>query len=402
MPTRSNSVPQVDSSSQESALPAFSALCDEALRRCSTEHGLPVTPSGELRLRAWQLCWLVLDAASAPANNLPELADAQAWPAPLIGQLHAAPALPKLNTQTWQELRRARDQQLFGALLPQAPVAAESANTELAAMLAEAFARLGLEQLRAWITESRAAAMTRWVSSGLLAMDALALSDDNTDVGAVELVVFVQGTLQRVHGGVATTDDIAQSDVQEPAAVSDGLVPETKPVSEAAAGAADTIVSAPDHTPQVVTRPYRLPPRAIAVGASVVAAAAALLFALKPSPVAPLPDTTQKARETAPPVTVPVPATRVATPEPAVVEPPPKPVNTPRPSKPPRFRNVAAAERALAAKKIDDAAYAAAIAELEKLRAAKIAKEKVALQSGKLSQRDYQSRVDAINKKLGF
>ena len=41
-------------------------------------------------------------------------------------------------------------------------------------------------------------------------------------------------------------------------------------------------------------------------------------------------------------------------------------------------------------------------AELEALRTTRIAKEQTALRSGKLSQADYQRKVDSINKTLGF
>jgi hypothetical protein len=66
------------------------------------------------------------------------------------------------------------------------------------------------------------------------------------------------------------------------------------------------------------------------------------------------------------------------------------------------LRNLTEAKRALAAHKIDDAGYAAAVAELEALRDARIAKEKVQLSRGKLSQAEYKRKVDAINRTLGF
>jgi hypothetical protein len=444
MPNPSNSPRQVRTSWQEPAFPAFTALCDEALRRCSTQHGLPVSPSAELRLWAWRLCWLALDAASAPANNLPDLADAQAWPPQLVEQLRAAPALPKLNTQTWQELRRARDQQLFAALPVQEAAAEAVANEALAALLTEVLAQLGLGQLRAWITPSTTAAMTQWLSACLLAIDALALSDDNTDATALELVVFVQVTLKRVHGSVAVADDLVQREPEQPAVVSDSRVLEAvrgaepaaalepQPVASLAAtpaalrpDASDVAADpsgaqsadAIDQPPSTSTVDYshvnaphtlrRLRSRAIVQVASMAAVGAGLLFMLKTGDVAPPPAATQATNQAKPPVTPP----ELPVVAPAPNAPVPELANTPAPSiKPPtgtaprrpRYRNLAAAKRAHAAKKIDDAAYAAAIAELEALRAAKIAKEQLELSRGKRSQSEYQRRVDAINSSLGF
>lgn len=461
MPISSNSLPQVSPRRHEPALPAFTALYDEALRRCSTQYDLPVTLGEEMRLRAWRLCWLALDAASAPANNLPDIADAQAWPPELVAQLRAAPALPKLKAQAWQELRRARDQQLFAALPTQGPDTAEStADQALATMLNEGFARLGLEQLRAWITPSVTAALTRWLSACLLAVDALSLSDNDTDAAALELVVFVQSSLERVHGAVATADDTAQNEPKPSAAVSDERVleaaraaeptaaPQPRPAASPAAspaaprpGASD-VAAAPNvpqpagaieqpptstgedtrlDAAQTAKQPRRQKPRAVALVASVVAAAAVLLLMLNSGDVTPAPEAIQPTQEMTPPSATPEPsAAPVVAPKPPVVDsvdpvpsaPVAAPVTTPQPTsiKPPtstapqrpRFRNLAAAKRAHAAKKIDDDAYAAAVAELEALRKARIAKEQLELRRGKLTQREYQRRVNAINRHLGF
>jgi len=586
MPIPSKSLPQVATSWQEPALPVFSALCDEAVRRCATQHGLPVTPSDEMRLRAWQLCWLALDAASAPANNLPDIADTQGWPPELVQQLCAAPTLPKLNTQTWQELRRAREQQLFAALPPQELAAVESvADEALAAQLEDALKQLGLERLRGWITPSVAALLTSWLSASLLAIDSLALSDDHTDATALELIVFVQATLQRVHGSVVPAADVVQaperaeppkpvvreepaaalapahaarpaaaaaSSVQEPsaaAAASSMQQPAARPAvaaassmqepsavaassmqqpamrsavaaasstqEPAAAAAASSMqqpaarpaVAAASSTQEPAARPavaaapstqepaavaaassvqqpamrsavaaassmqepavrsaaaaassmqepsaaaaassvqepsvplagaaaqsvhgpaaaVEMPPstteedtfratvprrsqrRAVALIASGVAVAAVLLFMLKPRDVA-------APSDAPPPTKQAIPTAAPAQPEPPVVEPAPilkadEPAQThlKQPAvaanQRPRFRNVSAAKRALAAKKIDDSAYAAAITELEALRTTKIAKAQLELDSGKLSQAAYQRKVDTINKSLGF
>lgn len=156
-------------------------------------------------------------------------------------------------------------------------------------------------------------------------------------------------------------------------------------------------------------------PLAIAQIAGGLAIAAALLWMLK-SGSAP-PDATQPMNEVKPRALEPKPAAQIAPPQPPpVVEPAPslkvaKPTPTPQRSakqqtstaaQRPRYRNLAAAKRAHTAKKIDDAAYAAAVAELEALRTARIAKEQTALRSGKLSQTEYQRKVEAINKTLGF
>ena len=401
-----------------------------------------------MRLRAWQMCWIALDAASAPANHLPDSADTQGWPPALIEQLRATPGLPKLNTRTWQELRRARDQHLFATVPPQASTAAEPfANEALAALLTDGFALLGLEQLRAWITPSVTAAIARWLSAALLAIDALALSDDNSDATALELVAFVQATLEREHGAAAAAADLVQSEPALPAAV-DKRVPEAQREDDRAAAlapqpAADpapaaiaaqldvAVPSAPNYIGAVEqparastrdaaradaretatrTRRPRLRPTALVASAVAVAVASAALLLLMLRTEA-APSTSEK-----PPVSTPAPSAHVVTPKPQVAEPAPvapvteathapqASIEQPTATAPrrPRFRNLAAAKRAHSAKKIDEVAYAAAIAELEALRTSRIAKEQLNLRSGKLSQAAYQRRVDAINRNLGF
>ena len=425
----SKSIPPATTSWHESALPALSALCDEAVRRCSTQHDLPVTLSDEVRLRAWQLCWLALDAASAPANNLPDIADAKGWPPELIEQLRAVAALPKLNTQTWQELRRARDRQLFTELPPQEPAATQSLSNEaLAELLADSLAQLDLARLRARFTPSVMAVLTRWLSACLLALDAQALSDDETDASALELAVFVQS---RLPGAVAIVDDAVESEPEQPAAVMQAPAPSpaAAPVpvgtgaSEVAAvsNASETasVIEQPPSTlphadvPRAAVGPRRIGAAAIAAG--VVAIAAVLLLMLR-SGSTPAPEATQPMNEVKPRALQPEPTADIVAPQPPDVEPAPpvpaaKPKATPQriakqstntATTRPRYRNLAAAKRAHTTKKIDDAAYAAAVAELEALRNARIAKEKADLRSGKLSQSEYQRKVDAINKTLGF
>jgi len=445
----SKSMPPAATSWHESALPAFCALCDEAVRRCSTQHGLPVTLSDEVRLRAWQLCWLALDAASAPANNLPEIADAKGWPPELVGQLST---LPKLNTQTWQELRRARERQLFEALPPQAAVAEDISNDALANMLADGLAQVDLTRLRARFTPAVTDVMTRWLSACLLALDAQALGDDDTDASALELAVFVQ---QRLPGAVALVEDVAQSEPEQPAAVSDlradepAAQPAAQPTPSPAAiavpvqpvqpvqpviaeVAAEPSPSTPEpasviqqppgisarppkhfDAPRAASQPRNMRPLAIAQIVGGLAIAALLLLMLRSGST---PDAAQPMNEVKPRALALKPAARIEPPAPPVAKPvpsakPAKPTATPQRSakqqtstatQRPRYRNLAAAKRAHTAKKIDDAAYTAALAELEALRTARIAKEQTALRSGKLSQTDYQRKVDAINKTLGF
>ncbi|HTU61470.1 MAG TPA: hypothetical protein VMF89_23605 [Polyangiales bacterium] len=425
----SKSIPPVATSWHEPALPAFSALCDEAARRCSTQHGLPVTLSDEVRLRAWQLCWLAVDAASAPANNLPSIADTMGWPPELVGQLAA---LPKLNTQAWQELRRARDQKLFDELPPQESAATEPMSNEaLAKMLADGFAQLDLVRLRARFTPSVTAAMTRWLSACLLALEAQAWSDDDTEASALALAVFVQS---RLPGPVAVVEDVVESEPEQPVAVVEAPAPMAAEVPlpaaapVAAAPAASEIIAEPastieqargpmvHHAPRV-SGPPRLAkrPAAVAQLAAAVAVAAVLLWMLTRGST-PQPEAAQPMNEVKPRVAEPAPTAHIVTPKPLAVEPAPsapaaKPAPTPQrsakqatgtASSRPRYRNLAAAKRAHTSKKIDDAAYAAAVAELEALRNTRIAKEQTALRNGKLSQAEYQRKVDAINKTLGF
>lgn len=434
----SKSMPPAATSWHEPALPAFSAMCDEAVRRCSTQHGLPVTLSDEVRLRAWQLCWLALDAASAPANSLPEIADAMGWPPELVEQLRAVAALPKLNTQTWQELRRARDQQLFAALPPEAAAADDMSNDALANMLADGLAQVDLTRLRARFTPAVTEAMTRWLSACLLALDAQALGDDETDASALELAVFVQ---QRLPGAVAIVEEVVQSE-PEPAAEPAAKVepqPAAQPAPVAALPVSAEVIAEPSPSPstpepasvrqpppgisarpprhfdapRAASQPRSMRPIAIATIAGGLAIAAVLLLMLRSGNT---PDATQPMNEVKPRALEPKPTAQIAPPQPPVVEPAPslkvtKPTPTPQRSakqqtstatQRPRYRNIAAAKRAHTAKKIDDAAYAAAIAELEALRTTRIAKEQTALRSGKLSQTEYQRKVDAINKTLGF
>jgi hypothetical protein len=388
--------------------------------------------SDEVRLRAWQLCWLALDAASAPANNLPEIADAKGWPPELVGKLCT---LPKLNTQTWQELRRAREQQLFEALPPQAAVAEDLSNDALANMLADGLAQVDLTRLRARFTPAVTDAMTRWLSACLLALDAQALGDDDTDASALELAVFVQ---QRLPGAVAIVEEVVQSEPEpiepRPAAqaaaspvagavqpVSAEVMAEPSPSTPEPASVIQQPPSSsprePRHfdAPQAASRPRSMRPLAIAQIAGGLAIAAVLLLMLR-SGSAPQPDATQPMNEVKPRALEAKPAAYIAPPQPPVVEPAPsakatKPTATPQRSAKqqtsaanlrPRYRNLAAAKRAHTAKKIDDAAYSAAVAELEALRTTRIAKEQSALRSGKLSQTEYQRKVDVINRTLGF
>lgn len=398
-----------------------------------------------MRLRAWQLCWLLLDAASSPANNLPDTLDAQALRPDLVAQLSARRSLPKFNTQIWQELRRARDQQLFAALPARQPLTADSiANEALATTLAAAFARVGLEQLRAWATPSVTAAVAHWLSACMLALDALALSDDDSDAAALELAVFVQGTLQREHGAVFTLDEPVHAEpeagpisdqsaaeavrarepapeVEPPPAVG---APPPRPAAAAAAPQASATPSsvsttheAPKRAAQAAPQSPRPRPRAaLALVGGGLACAAALLWMLNTGDVS-SPAESPPVGIVKPLVRTPDPAAPVAAPEPEVAEQPvaddvpvakpavAAPASSPQPAaapRRPRFRNVAAAKRAHAAKKIDDAALTAALAELEAVRTARIAKEQLELSRGKLSQREFQRRVNAINKRLGF